>query len=146
MSSNFIRLGQQRSISLWTPEFEKELGEYEYLLHLPEFSPILGGRKTQLVGIIDNSQPLILLSDSKVLGVFSTQIKNIGFVPVRVAESYAHLKTISEKLQLIWGSSTQILLEKNGKTSAAYQKFAAELSKYPKTSAMFWKNYAFPNF
>lgn len=146
MSSNFIRLGQQRNISLWSEEFDKELGEYEYLLHLPEFSAVFGNRKTQLVGIIDNSQPLILLSDTKVVGVYSTQIKNVGFVPVRVAENYAHLKTISEKLQQIWGSNTQNLLEKNSKTTSAYQKFAAELSKYPKTSAMFWKNYAFPNF
>ena len=51
MSSNFIQLGQQRNISLWSEEFDKELGEYEYLLHLPEFSAVFGGRKTQLVGI-----------------------------------------------------------------------------------------------
>jgi hypothetical protein len=113
---------------------------------MPKFSSLLGQRIVCLVGIIDDSQPLIEVKNAQnqVFGIYSSIISGLDFAPVRVAEDFAHLQGICSEIQQVWAANRQDdFLPKTQKTLSAYQKFMNKLAKTPNTAANFWRNYAF---
>jgi hypothetical protein len=141
-----LKIGMLRSIELFNSnECKQRTSEFKYLENTERVQNIFGSPPSYLViGLVDNSQPIMVDKDQVIQGVFVDSILDKTELR-KVAESIEKLYKIVILLHEVWrGKENEISLEKSAFNLDSRDYILSQISfENPSIEINFWNYQAF---
>ncbi len=143
---SLLKIGLLRSIELFNSnECKQRKKEFEYLENTERVRVVFGINPSFLViGLVDNSQPILVDKKQEVQGVFVDSVLN-KMALSKVAESVEKLYETVSMLREIWeGKEHEISLVKSPENMALRDSILSRIQKAnPTVDVLFWNYQAF---